>query len=444
MKKKLSIKSEIFLSNFLMGIIISLFCSFFFVNGLYKYFENQLLKELETEAIFLNHAIKQNGLDYFKNLKSTNRITIIEKDGSVIFDNTVNPTELKNHDSRKEVKQANKVGEGKSVRYSETMLKKTLYYAIKMDNGNILRISCNQNYIGILIFKIGEILLVMIVIALIISGVLASIFSKKITKPLSKIDIDNPNEDEIYEEIVPFVKRVTEENLEKEQREQIRRQFSANVSHELKTPLTSISGFAELLKNEDLEKNIVKDFANDIYKESQRLITLINDIIKLSRLDENTIPFDKERISLRKITQEVFGILRNAADKKNISLNLFGAQGEIYGVYHVIQEMIYNLCDNAIKYNINGGKIDVNIIENLDGIIRYSIKDTGIGISDKEKERIFERFYCVDKSRSKLVGGTGLGLSIVKHAAIYHDAKIHVESELTKGAEFIIEFSKKE
>ena len=444
MKKKLSIKSEIFLSNFLMGIIISLFCSFFFVNGLYKYFENQLLKELEIEAIFLNHAIKQNGLDYFKNLKSTNRITIIEKDGNVIFDNTVNPTELKNHDSRKEVKQANKVGEGKSVRYSETMLKKTLYYAIKMDNGNILRISCNQNYIGILIFKIGEILLVMIVIALIISGVLASIFSKKITKPLSKIDIDNPNEDEIYEEIVPFVKRVTEENLEKEQREQIRRQFSANVSHELKTPLTSISGFAELLKNEDLEKNIVKDFANDIYKESQRLITLINDIIKLSRLDENTIPFDKERISLRKITQEVFGILRNAADKKNILLNLFGAQGEIYGVYHVIQEMIYNLCDNAIKYNINGGKIDVNIIENLDGIIRYSIKDTGIGISDKEKERIFERFYCVDKSRSKLVGGTGLGLSIVKHAAIYHDAKIHVESELTKGAEFIIEFAKKE
>ena len=134
MKKKLSIKSEIFLSNFLMGIIISLFCSFFFVNGLYKYFENQLLKELEIEAIFLNHAIKQNGLDYFKNLKSTNRITIIEKDGNVIFDNTVNPTELKNHDSRKEVKQANKVGEGKSVRYSETMLKKTLYYAIKMDN----------------------------------------------------------------------------------------------------------------------------------------------------------------------------------------------------------------------------------------------------------------------------------------------------------------------
>ena len=230
----------------------------------------------------------------------------------------------------------------------------------------------------------------------------------------------------------------------------MRQQFTANVSHELKTPLTSISGFAEILKDDDVDKKTIKDFSSSIYDESQRMITLVNDIIKLSKLDEESISQEREPVSLREITKEVLEMIQSEAKKKKITFNLTGDSGNITGVSSVIYEMIFNLCDNAIKYNKEGGQVFIKI--NTDQTISdkekseknrkvsISVRDTGIGIPEQEKERIFERFYRIDKSRSKELGGTGLGLSIVKHGAKYHGASVTIESKMGEGSTFVVSF----
>ena len=287
----------------------------------------------------------------------------------------------------------------------------------------------------------SQTLLIMLVIAVIISGISASWISKKVVDPLNKIDLENPEDSAVYEELKPFTKRIAEENFEKSQREELRQQFTANVSHELKTPLTSISGFAEILKAGGTDKATTKDFAASIYDESQRMITLVNDIIKLSKLDEKSISLEKEAISLREMCREVMSVLSVSAKSKNITVNLTGDSGLINGVQPVIYEMVYNLIDNAIKYNVQDGKVDINLQNLMESHrVILTVKDTGIGIPANEKERIFERFYRIDKSRSKQNGGTGLGLSIVKHAAKYHEASILVNSEVGKGSTFTVIF----
>ena len=281
----------------------------------------------------------------------------------------------------------------------------------------------------------------MFVIAVIISGLSASWISKKVVDPLNKIDLENPEESDVYDELKPFTKRIAEENFEKSQREELRQQFTANVSHELKTPLTSISGFAEILKSGGTDETTTKDFAASIYDESQRMITLVNDIIKLSKLDEKSISLEKEAISLRDLCRDVIEVVSANARAKNVTINLSGESGLINGVQPVIYEMIYNLVDNGIKYNIEGGKVEINIQNMMESkCVILTIKDTGIGIPASEKDRIFERFYRIDKSRSKQNGGTGLGLSIVKHAAKYHGASILLNSEVGKGSTFTVIF----
>ena len=444
MKNK-SLTFKIFLSTFSVGVLVYFLCAFIFITNMYSYFEKQIFEELKTESTLLEGydlSEASSDLSSIKKLKTQNRITLIHPDGTVYFDNTVNPADMENHAMRSEFLKAKESGVSTSSRYSSTMLEKTLYFAKQLERGDILRISCDQHTVGVLVLGMSQILLVMLVIAMIISGITASLLSRKIIEPLNRINLEDPESSDVYEELKPFTKRIAEENFEKSQREELRQQFTANVSHELKTPLTSISGFAEILKEGGTDEKTTKDFAGTIYDESQRMITLVNDIIKLSKLDEKSISLEKEALSLREITREAMEVISPLAEKKNVSLNLAGDSGLINGVRPVIYEMVYNLIDNAVKYNKDNGIVSIKIetISESHRVI-LTVQDNGIGIPEREKQRIFERFYRIDKSRSRQPGGTGLGLSIVKHAARYHNASILVNSKEGEGSTFTVIFS---
>ncbi len=444
MKSK-SLTFRIFISTFLVGTLVYFVCAFMFFGNLYTHFEQQIFKELESESVFLEEYVLNGDLLKLQNLKTKNRITLIHADGSVYFDNTVSFEKMENHALRSEFLGAKDKGISKISRYSSTMTEKTLYFAKHLSNGDVLRISCNQHSVWVLVLGMSQILLLILVIAVIISGISASWISKKIVNPLNSINLDEPLASDVYEELKPFTKRIAEENFEKAQREEIRAQYTANVSHELKTPLTSISGFAEILMNGGTDPKITVDFSKSIYDEAQRMTTLVNDIIKLSKLDEKSIAMEKEALSLRSICREVMEVLSASAKTKNLSVNLEGDSGLINGVEPVIYEMVYNLVDNAIKYNKINGSVNINIQEITNNVgaknkVALSVHDTGIGIPAAEKDRIFERFYRIDKSRSRSLGGTGLGLSIVKHAAKYHNASVLVTSEESYGSTFTVVF----
>lgn len=445
--KEKSLTFAIFKSTFLLGSLVYFLCAIMFISNLYNYFEQQIFNELENEATFIEDFILNHQYDEIRNFDTKNRITLIHKNGEVFFDNKVDIQEMENHFTREEILGALQNKQAKVARFSSTMTEKTLYYAKLLSNQDILRISCNQHSVAVLVLGMSQSLLIMFVIAIIICAVIAKFVSKKIVEPLNKINLENPEDTNVYQELKPFTHRISEENFEKEQREELRQQFSANVSHELKTPLTSISGFAEILKNGGTDEQTTKDFANTIYEETQRMISLVNDIIKLSKLDEKSISQEKEEINLAELSKEVITPLLPVAEKKNVKIDL-EAENQVFinGVRSVIFEMIYNLVENAIKYNKNDGKVFVKvskISENPSSkkqTVVLSVSDTGIGIPKNEQERIFERFYRIDKSRSKESGGTGLGLSIVKHGAKYHNAKVTLSSQEGKGSTFTIYF----
>ncbi len=445
--KEKSLTFAIFKSTFLLGSLVYFLCAIMFISNLYNYFEQQIFNELENEATFIEDFILNHQYDEIKNFDTKNRITLIHKNGEVFFDNKVNIQEMENHFTREEILGALQNKQAKVARFSSTMTEKTLYYAKLLSNQDILRISCNQHSVAVLVLGMSQSLLIMFVIAIIICAVIAKFVSKKIVEPLNKINLENPENSNVYQELKPFTHRISEENFEKAQREELRQQFSANVSHELKTPLTSISGFAEILKNGGTDEQTTKDFANTIYEETQRMISLVNDIIKLSKLDEKSISQEKEEINLTELSKEVITPLLPVAEKKNVKIDV-EAENQVFinGVRSVIFEMIYNLVENAIKYNKNDGKVIVKvskISENPSSKkqnVVLSVSDTGIGIPKNEQERIFERFYRIDKSRSKESGGTGLGLSIVKHGAKYHNAKVTLSSQEGKGSTFTIYF----
>ena len=446
--KEKSLTFAIFKSTFLLGSLVYFLCAIMFISNLYNYFEQQIFNELENEATFIEDFILNHQYDEIRNFDTKNRITLIHKNGEVFFDNKVDIQEMENHFTREEILGALQNKQAKVARFSSTMTEKTLYYAKLLSNQDILRISCNQHSVAVLVLGMSQSLLIMFVIAIIICAVIAKFVSKKIVEPLNTINLENPENSNVYQELKPFTHRISEENFEKEQREELRQQFSANVSHELKTPLTSISGFAEILKNGGTDEQTTKDFANTIYEETQRMISLVNDIIKLSKLDEKSISQEKEEINLAELSKEIITALLPVAEKKNVHID-FEAENPsfINGVRSVIFEMIYNLVENAIKYNKNDGKVIVkisktseNFSSKLKQTVVLSVSDTGIGIPKNEQERIFERFYRIDKSRSKESGGTGLGLSIVKHGAKYHNAKVTLSSQEGKGSTFTIYF----
>lgn len=548
--------NKIFRSNFFTSMLILLmsFCLIFGV--LFSYFEAQMFTELESEAGYISYAVKNEGTDFINNFNEKGkRITWVSSDGTVLADTEAVAEELENHADRKEIADALENGKGTSSRYSDTLMQKTLYYAEKLDDGTILRVSTTQNSVVIILLGLLQPLIIIIVLALIISIFLSYRLSKAIIKPINELNLDNPAANETYEELTPLLKKMSaqkktidkqikeaeqkqeefklitenmsegllvidkdsnvlsynqaairlleisdvksgsvlafnrskgfrsvvekalsgeraesdishDENTynlianpvyqnekiigaviviiditESVKREQLRQEFTSNVSHELKTPLTSISGFAEILKSGDTPDETVIDFSTSIYDEAQRLITLVSDIMKISELDEGAVPFEKESVDIYELSKGIIKRLTPIADKRNITFNIIGDTANVYGARKILDEMIYNLCDNAIKYNKESGTVDV-IVNQANNKTSVTVRDTGIGIPTSEQSRVFERFYRVDKSHSKLVGGTGLGLAIVKHGATYHDADVFLESTDGKGTSVTISFRK--
>lgn len=265
--------------------------------------------------------------------------------------------------------------------------------------------------------------------------------ASRLVQPINELDLEHPIDNDVYEELTPLLLSMESQKKEKEKNEQMRKEFSANVSHELKTPLTSISGYAEIMKSGLVKPDDVPGFAERIYKEASRLIVLVEDIIKLSKLDEGGVGLEKETVNLYAICEDVLVRLENMAERHHVSMDLSGETVEFEGVYRILDEMVWNLCENAVKYNKPGGRVHVWVGSTLSGP-KIIVKDTGIGIPEEEQERIFERFYRVDKSHSKETGGTGLGLSIVKHGAVIHNIQIRTDSEVGKGTTITLSFLK--
>lgn len=545
---------KIFRLNFLVSVIVLVITFAMVFGALFYYFEGQIFSELKSETEYVSAAIKNEGADYIKGFSdSSRRITLIDKNGAVIADSAADAGSMGDHSDRQEIVDAQKLGSGKSSRYSATLMQKTLYYAVKLDDGSVLRLSTVQNSVFAVLSGLIQPFVAILAIALIVSLVLSKRASKAIIEPINRLDLDNPEKNVAYEELTPLLRRIHEqketisrqieeagrrqaefsliiENMqegllitdrhanllmlnssakkllgakneksvfelnrtkeftdavlsalngekreseteikgrnyqllvtpvkdrdavagavaliiddtERIQRETLRREFTSNVSHELKTPLTSILGFAEILKAGGTPDDTVKDFANSIFDEAKRLVSLVSDIIKISELDENAVKFDEEKVDLFALCEDVRARLNPIAKKNNIKLTLTGTQAFIPGSATVLSEMIYNLADNGIKYNKDGGKVNIDVADSGEKVL-LTVSDTGIGIPASEQARVFERFYRVDKSRSKEAGGTGLGLSIVKHGAQFHNAQISLESAPGSGTSVEIKFNK--
>ena len=557
---------KIFRSSLLTVCLVLTLTIALILGVLFQFFEKQIQKGLKNEAGFFAYAVEKEGLRFFDDFGSwdnetaihrtvrNNRITLIGRDGTVLFDSKVDASTMDNHADREEIKAAMRDGEGMSIRYSTTLTEKTVNYAMRLADGSILRISTEQYTVIAVLLGMLQPILVIILIAFILTLILSSKVSRAMIEPINRLDLEVPENNETYEELTPLLRKIADqketierqladahkkqkefnlitENMsegflvidqdanlltynraalnlleivppadrsilcfcrvkafrnvisdvldgkqaenvmvrdgqsyslianpvfekedvigavivilditEREKRETLRREFTANVSHELKTPLTSISGVAELMKAGGVSKEDVTDFSRSIYDEAQRLITLVNDIIRLSELDGESISFEKEPVDLYELSEEVIGRLENEADKKKIAFHLIGAAARVMGVREILDEMLYNLCDNAIKYNKENGTVDV-LVNQTGSRVSVTVRDTGIGIPPAHQDRVFERFYRVDKSHSKRVGGTGLGLAIVKHGAIYHHAKISLESAVDAGTAVTLVFS---
>ncbi|MBR3598660.1 MAG: PAS domain-containing protein, partial [Lachnospiraceae bacterium] len=515
---------RIFKNTILIIFAVIVLCGVFIIGVLYKYFNKELMDEMHQEIRFIAKGVELQGMDYLEVFDGMDtRITWVASDGEVVYDNQVDITTMDNHSDRKEIKDALISSSGKSTRYSSTLSEKRVYQAQRLSDGSVIRISYVQKTIFMLIFGMIQPILMLIILALGLAGFLAYRLSKQIIEPLEQIDLDNPDESVVYEEMAPFVRKIINQNsqiaqtmdilkaqqdefklitenmqegfivvdrdskilshntsalrifnaeqnvenkkvlminrthefqemvnqalsgvhieriipigeriyniyinpvfadsgenksvagaviiatdvTEREQREELRREFSANVSHELKTPLTSISGIAEIIKSGIVEAKDVPEFAEKIYDEAKRLITLVEDIIKLSQLDESGLAMAKEDVNLYGLCGEVVKQLTPVAELNNVSIELEGSTAFIYGVKPVIREMIFNLCDNGIKYNKDGGSVLVSVEDTAEETL-VSVKDTGIGIPIDQQDRIFERFYRVDKSHSKEIGG---------------------------------------
>ena len=313
------------------------------------------------------------------------------------------------------------------------------YYALKMDDSSVLRVSRGMDTVWNTAFMILPYMIAIGVMMGCVAWFMTRHQVKRLIAPINNLDLEEPLENDVYEELHPLLERIDRQNKEKAAIEQMRREFSANVSHELKTPLTSISGYAEIMMNGLVKSEDMQGFSERIYKEASRMITLVGDIIKLSKLDEGSVELEKENVDLYQMTREIVSRLALQAEKHRIQVEVVGEHVECFGIRQILDEMIYNICENAINYNKENGKVNIWVGNTLNGK-KVIVQDTGIGIPKEHQERIFERFYRVDKSHSRETGGTGLGLSIVKHGALLHNAEIHVESEEGKGTKMELIF----
>lgn len=410
--------------------------------AVYKQTFQNLQAEVEQEALYIKEAIDISGTDYLEamdNVQQNTRVTVITPEGNVVYDTKDDELTLANHKNRIEVKAALLHGEGRDVRVSDTIKERSIYYALLLKDGNVLRVSRTVDNVLPMFIQVLPYITIIAVVMICFAIILARWQTSRLIRPINELDLNEPLKNEIYEEFKPLLERIDKQNKEKDAAAQMRKEFSANVSHELKTPLTSISGYAEIMKNGLVKPEDMPKFSERIYDEASRLITLVEDIIKLSKLDEERVEIEKEDVDLYELAMDVCSRLSLPAERKGVQIKVHGETVICHGVRPVLQEMIYNICANGIKYNKDGGKLDVWVGNTLAGK-KVIVRDSGIGIPKEDLDRIFERFYRVDKSHSKQSGGTGLGLSIVKHGAMLHQAEVHVESELGKGTKMEVIF----
>ncbi|MCR5295062.1 MAG: PAS domain-containing sensor histidine kinase [Lachnospiraceae bacterium] len=440
--------SKIFRAIWAAAVTVFL-ASLVFIMGIsYSYFSSLQKRQLKSETDLASRGLALAGEAFFENLETENfRITWIGPDGDVLYDSEANSHRMENHLEREEVMEAIKTGYGESVRFSNTLADRELYAARRLPDGSVLRLSIVQMAVWTLVMGFAQPISLVILIALILSFVLASRLAKVIVKPINEIDLKHPEDyfgKEKYKEIEPLLIHISDQRIrlmqdqeEIEKMALVRQDFTANVSHELKTPLHVISGYAELLANGLVEEADIKPFAGKIYDESMRMTQLVEDIIDLTRLDNGGAEICWEDCDLVRIAENAVESLKTEAAGKEVALSVEGTSAPMRGIPQQLHSIVYNLCDNAIKYNRRGGSVTVSVTQN-DRDTLLSVRDTGIGIPEESRKRIFERFYRVDKSRSKEAGGTGLGLSIVKHAVMIHKGTIIVNSTMGEGSEFIV------
>ena len=401
-----------------------------------------LRAEVKQEAKYICTAVNISGTEYLEqmdNIDESTRVTRIDESGNVLYDSRRDADTLDNHSGREEVREALKSGEGEDVRRSVTVEKDLYYYALLLEDGSVLRVSREVDSLASTALTMLPVIGGLAVLMIIFAMLLAKWQTARLIKPINEIDLEQPLDNDVYTELSPLLTAMDRQNREKEAVSNMRKEFSANVSHELKTPLTSISGYAEIMKNGMVRPADIPVFSERIYKEARRLITLVEDIIKLSKLDEESVELEKQEVDLYDLTREIVSRLSPQASQKNIRMELTGEPVKYVGIRQILDEMVYNVCENAIKYNNDGGRVTVWVGNTLEGP-KISVADTGIGIPKEHHERIFERFYRVDKSHSKERGGTGLGLSIVKHGALLHGAKVSVDSSPGRGTKIEMQF----
>lgn len=547
--------SRIFKTVLAVGLTVILLCMALFLGVLYQYFGGQLELQLQAEAAFAAQGIERSGMSYLEDLDTPIRVTLVGADGTVLYDNQADPATMENHAGRPEIQQALKSETGSAQRTSSTLSQRTLYYAQRLSDGSVLRLSAVQYTLPSLLSAMAQPLFVILVLTLTLSGILAYRLSRWIIRPILAIDLEHPQSSQVYDELSPLLTRIRTQNatitqqiaqlsqtrkefsaltenmsegfllLDRERRvlahnssalrllnaappqearphvltlnrtqtfsqaveqslagsscqavleegerccqvlanpvfqdgqvtgavlvildiserhkgEALRREFTANVSHELRTPLTAISGMAEILRNGLVKPEDVQGFADDIYHEARRLIDLVEDILRLSRLDEGGVPPKWEELDLLELARDTAQRLQSAAQSAQVTVEVSGEAGVVRAVLQVAQEIVYNLCDNAIKYNRPGGRVSLNVSQQPQGVV-LRVEDTGIGIPPEDVDRVFERFYRVDKSHSRAIGGTGLGLSIVKHGAAFLGARVTLTSQLGHGSTFTLTF----
>ena len=548
---------KIFKSNIVVAAAVLIFGIACVMAILYQHFGKEINGELKKEASYLSYGVEQEGIDYLKQInEKDDRITYIAEDGTVLYDNMADVESMENHSERKEVQEALKTGSGYAERTSKTLAQKTIYYALRLPDHSVLRVSSTQFSIFVLLMELIPPIIGIIIVMLIIAVIVSAHMANKIVEPINNLDLEHPEDNQVYDEVGPLLSKIYKQNrqiknqleaarrnqeefgiitenmqegllvidsytmilsgnssawrmfqlknpkigdsiyslnrnedfrllieqvlkgqhgsvllhmgseaiqmianpvnrehkvvgavillmneTEKVEREQLRREFSANVSHELKTPLTSISGFAEIIQDGFVKEEDVRKFAGRIYNEAQRLITLVEDTIKVSQLDEGENPYEWEKLDVYMVVKDVCGRLKEVAEKKNVHLYIDGDKMMLTTVHPILDEVIYNLCDNGIKYNRDDGTVSIHL-RDLGDNVEIRVKDNGIGIPGEDQNRVFERFYRVDKSHSKAIGGTGLGLSIVKHGVTFLGGTLKMVSEVGKGTEITMAFPK--
>ncbi|MCI8298960.1 MAG: two-component sensor histidine kinase [Lachnospiraceae bacterium] len=439
MKKKINVQ---FIAVSAFAVIITALMSMLLF---YNIFKNQVFDDIRAYAHVIQ-PLDQEFWDQEKNLLRLRedglRITLIASDGTVEYDSSADKGRMENHRGRPEIKKAMETGEGMDVRWSATSSLHTLYYAQRLQHGAILRVGKDSKNIFRIFFHMLELVLVLSVLIVLLCAALSHLLVRRLLLPIEKLasHLEDAEREDIYEEIAPFIQTIQEQHSNILNHAKLRQEFTANVSHELKTPLTAIAGYAELIDSGMADEKDARRFAGEIRASSDRLLSLINDILKLSELDDTEQEFDFEQIDLYQMAQGCLDMMDVQAANQGVTLRLEGTSCMVTANRRLMDELLYNLCSNAVRYNNPGGRVTLTV-KPQNGGASLSVADTGIGIPKEHQERVFERFYRVDKSRSKQSGGTGLGLAIVKHIVAQHHAELSMESEPGKGTKICILFS---